>query len=200
MKQMQEKDKIILRIKHIRKNILKMPAQKLAEIAGINVSSIRNWERGKIDFLTSISMNNIIKVFESAGIFVTQDWLRSGVGVSPCRYSEIKDVTILGFEEENLFRSIKKKMGQDVIVVSIQDESMAPMAHTGDRIGGVIIKDEIEKNNDKNCIVKYDDEKIIVRKLQVQANIYSLHSLTEDEVIYPKEIKWIAPVSRRWIY
>ncbi|KAB8029122.1 helix-turn-helix transcriptional regulator [Fluviispira multicolorata] len=200
MKLNQQKDEIILRIKHVRKNILKMPAQKLAEIAGINVNSIRNWERGKIDFLTSISMNNIIKVFESAGIYASEEWLRTGEGVNPCWYSDIKDVTILGFEEENLFRSIKRKMGQDVIVVSMLDESMAPMAHAGDRIGGVINKNNLEQNHNLNCIIKYDNEKIIVRKLQVQSDIFSLHSLSDYDIIYPKEINWIAPVCRRWIY
>lgn len=196
----QGKNGIIARIKYVRKSILKIPAQRLAETAGINVNSIRNWERGKIDFLTSISMNNVIKVFESAGVYVSEEWLRTGAGTQPCRYADIKDITILGFEEENMFKNIKRKLGQEVIVVSMLDDSMAPMAYIGDRLGGVIQNNHFEKCNGIDCIVKYDGDRIAVRRLQVQSGVFSLLSLGDKRLIYPQNIVWIAPVCRRWIY
>ena len=197
------KEDIINRITHMRKDILGVTGQKLSEMANIDWSTIKRWESGMTSFSTKTTIFKIVKCFNEAGVYVTEDWIQFGKGPKPKKYSEIKKIDF-NFEEEDLFRSRIKSLGLICAIISIvEDEVMYPAVELGDRIGGAAYTEDFQKYVGQCCIVRFDDGEEIFRKLQLKADSpsgFALVAVNSPQIIEPLKIEWVAPLVRRWRY
>lgn len=197
------KQEIINRITFIRKEILGVTGQKLSELSNVNLSSIKQWENGNVAFTTKTTIFKIAKCFNDAGVFVSENWILTGEGEGPKKYSEITKIDF-NFEEEELFRSRVKNMGRKCAIISIvEEDDMFPVVELGDRIAGVVYEENFENFVGKCCIVSFNNGQEIFRKLQLKLDSpsgFELVALNSSQVIHPEKIDWVAPLVRRWIY
>ena len=197
------KEDIIKRVSYLRKEVLGITGLKLAGIAKINVSTIKQWENGNVAFTTKTTVFKIAKCFNDAGVYVTEDWILTGEGEGPKKYSEIEKIDF-NFEEEELFKSRINSLGHKCAIISIvEEDAMYPAVELGDRIGGAVYTENFEKYAGKCCIIGFDNKYEIFRKLQRQKDSpcgFELVALNAPQVIVPESIEWVAPLVRRWIY
>ncbi|MES2614685.1 MAG: helix-turn-helix transcriptional regulator [Bdellovibrionota bacterium] len=197
------KEDIINRITHMRKDMLGITGRKLSEISNTDWSTIKKWENGLTAFTTKTTIFKIAKCFNDAGIYVSEDWILFGKGPKPKKYSEIKK-TNFNYEEEELFKSRIKSLGHKCAIVSILGEdAMYPVVEHSDRIGCIIYSENFEKYVGQFCLVRFNGEQEMFRKLQLQQGApagFELVTLNSPEIIVPDTIEWVAPLVRRWKY
>jgi transcriptional regulator with XRE-family HTH domain len=197
------KEEIINRVIYLRKEMLGITGKKLSELSNVNLSTIKQWENGNVAFTTKTTIFKIAKCFNDAGVYVSEDWILTGKGATPKKYSDIDKIDF-NFEEEELFRSRIKSLGLKCAIISIVEEkAMYPIVELGDRVGGPISTHNFDIHAGKFCIIGYNNGFEIFRQLQPKPDSpcgFELVALNPSLNIVPQTIEWVAPLARRWIY
>lgn len=195
------------RIQYLR-NLLNLTKIDFCKLHNIPYSTYRSWEKnGKpLKYKTIVQL---VKLFNQAGIIVSEEWLIAGTGTEPYKMSPTKlDDSILqvhSFDHDDIYALMDAKNFQsnytNSIIMLIYDDVMTPSFNPGDYIGGIYIPlSDIYKWIGELCIVTLKDNSTVFRKLGVNATgeicLLGLNYLSKEpnvNIDKPK-IKNIAPI------
>ena len=142
---------------------------------GLPVSTVFSWENERF-LLTkkgAIRLSSCLSLFE---IQCSPEWLLTGNGLppSPLLAHEVKKEILSGSLESEISSDLAllkeidffKSLNPRNIVLGIRDNSMIPFYEEGDYVGGYKLeKDQFSKAIDRLCIVKTQEDLILIRKM-----------------------------------
>lgn len=178
----------------------KLTQASLAEKLEVNQSTVANWELGRSTPPLTV-LERIATTLDTTVASLTDD---SSVGAA--------ELGLMQSTERPLDYFSAKLGSDDLVVVSVLDDAMAPAFHRGDHVGGhKVTGKEIEREcKGKECIIKLRYGHALVRLLKdVESNgndgeCHLSFTTYNKELSYLKldrmkleDIEWCAPVS--WI-
>jgi transcriptional regulator with XRE-family HTH domain len=217
------------RVRFIRVRIVAMTGQDFARQCGLTRGTITNWETGKGKTgLTKKGATQIIQAINAIGIACSVEWLLHGAGIPPKivdqnklarlhypsgytnklnHINEPSTYNSRGFGEEV---ALFKKRYPMHLLHTIQDESMAPLYHMNDCVGGPrLAPEQFKFAQSKICIILLQPDQILVRRVRVegaQVETMSFYVLNAEAALeYPPlshvpiaSVIALAPITRLW--
>lgn len=195
----------------ILRNMSDLTIHEFAEKFGIGASTIKYWESGKNEGLSSKGAKRVIEAMSQQGVHCTFMWLLHGVGNMPhfidVHYGSKNSDGSLEEElaisnEINLFL----KNTSNAVTLLVFDDAMDPLFNIGTSIGGNrLFGDDLNKAIGHNCIVETEEKQILCRKLAKgnELGFYNLcctnpQSTVTPPNIYNVKITSAAPITRVW--
>lgn len=133
-----EQKKLGLRIKSVR-ILTGLNQQEFAKACNFNHTSLRNWEFGRV-LPRKEAIERLIKSFQAFSIHVDKEWLAFGKGEGPvfteC-FNKEHGSNPVWRNEFLAFKETCISIGENPIVVKIDDDEMAPHYCAGDWIGAI---------------------------------------------------------------
>ncbi len=121
--------------------------EEFASKHGFSYPSLKAWEFGKV-MPRLEGIDKLISSWKNDGVFVQRSWIINGEGTGPAY--RLRDVTnhVDGIEYlsstdeelESIFRRRCKKLNQNPIFSTVDDEEMVPYFFPGDKIAGVMVE------------------------------------------------------------
>ncbi len=200
------------RLRQIR-NMLGMTIEEFGAFCGKGESTIRQWEQGRASGLSHKGAHSIISKLHGSNVSCNVDWLYSGEEEPP----KYVDATVANLPFLNMMSNkseadriqqemtVFKHHAQDAITWMLTDNSMEPMYHPQDYVGGIQYRDENMRQLDsKICLVKLADGETLLRKVKLNEHgNYDLFALNPDTTakniaLLNVKLQSAAPVSRVW--
>ena len=216
----QSKQKKVMRGTNLHKirSMLGLTTHKFAAICGIGESTVRQWEHGRGNGLSSKGAHKIYASLRNTDIVFTIEWLLENIG-KPVSF---KDQAISGlyqiaepnssFTPDNEPSQIQEEIeffrnnNPNSITLCIIDDGMEPLFVPGDFVGGKYLSGaKIASLDGKICIVQMASGCVIARKIKKtnEKNTYSLFTINPtttvtEPVISDIELVSAAPILRVW--
>lgn len=189
----------------------------LADKYNFGISTIKYWECGKNQGLSSKGAKKIIKAMQSEGVQCSYAWLMDGIGLPPqfvdiclsnkAKQSDLSDSNI--YEEEiSIDQEIALfcKSISNAITLNIIDDGMEPIYCYNHSVGGKRVYDQdLCSVINKDCIVETEDNQILCRRIaqgnsKDSFNLYCINFNTRANPPNMYNIKLLsaAPISRIW--
>jgi hypothetical protein len=148
----------------------------------INRYTMQSWENG-LHVSRGKNIEKFIEALAREGVLCTAEWLIDGKG-DPARTSqgpssvslshENDALRVEGFDESSFnnylidrVMGLSKEMGADIIAHRVSDDAMAPKFLAGDVVLGQKMSFIREMAHQKHCIIKLNEERMVVRKVLV---------------------------------
>jgi transcriptional regulator with XRE-family HTH domain len=216
------------RVRFLRSYIAAMTGEEFAEYCGLARGTITNWERGKGKAgLTEKGAKQIVQVMGSIGIACTVAWLLDGKGDIPKITDQNKlsrlhypmpsvshsgRVSESGYEYEHFLEEVAlfKERYPAHLLYTFQDESMAPIYHTQDCVGGPkLLLNQFGLAQSRICIVLLQSNEFFVRRVRLEGlqpkamSFYVVNAETALEhppmsSVPIESIIALAPICRMW--
>lgn len=195
----------------ILRNMSDLTIHEFAEKFGIGASTIKYWESGKNEGLSTKGAKKIIEAMSQLRVHCTFMWLLHGVGNMP-HFVDARFGTqnINGTLEEELAINneinLFLKNTSNAVTLLVFDDAMDPIYNVGTTIGGNrLFGDDISKGLGYNCIIETEEKQIICRKLAKsnEPNLFNLCCINPQSSVTPPNIYDIkilsaAPITRVW--
>jgi len=199
------------RLKLLRK-ISGLTIHQLSTKYNLSESTIKYWESESGGKISEKGAHKIIEAMRKEGVQCSSHWLLQGIGA----YPQLIDVRVGSTlplnenisDEMQLNREIDFfcQQNQNVITITLTDDSLEPLFSNQDTVGGIrIFSDDIKKCIGKICIIETEDNQIVVKKILQgeKPDLYHLYSINPLSTINPPiitnaTIKSAAPVTRVW--
>jgi len=193
------------RIQILRKDILQLSMDRFCDLSGqlFKRRTLTSWENGESEIKES-AIKNVVQAFKNFNIFISEDWLKTGIGKEPEKFGPTVYDKDFNFDEEH---AISQEIfcflnGTKGIVSNVEDAAMEPTFKVGDIVAGELKQgDEIKKLLGLDCIVKLNDGTELVRKLEIDSNGQyvlmakrkSMHPavITNPDINSAAEVIWI---------
>lgn len=133
-----EQKKLGLRIKSVR-ILTGLNQQEFAKACNFNHTSLRNWEFGRV-LPRKEAIERLIKSFQAFSIHVDKEWLAFGKGEGPVftEHAPKNHASNPAWRNEFLaFKETCVSIGENAIVVKIDDDEMAPHYCADDWVGAI---------------------------------------------------------------
>jgi len=189
----------------------------LANKYNFGISTIKYWECGKNQGLSSKGAKKIIQAIQNEGVQCSYAWLMDGIGLPPqfigvCLSNKAKQPESNGLSTYEEEMSIDQEIAlfcksiSDTITLNIFDDGMEPIYCYNDSIGGKRIYDkDLHSAINKDCIIETEDNQILCRRIaqgdsKNSFNLYCINSSTKANPpnMYNVKLLSAAPVSRIW--
>lgn len=197
------------RIKHIR-SISGLSRAYIQDTYGLPAVTLKGWENGTT-ILTKAGIKRCIEVYKKAGLIVSEDWIREGIGLDPTstlsisRYFSIPNTKDLPLEDDEICMireaNAFKEYYKNAVMMIVSNDEMRPFFKPGDYVGGKMrFGQDIDSAINKNCIVHLNNGHQYFRRLVKNSHQgYNLTCLnpnenTEEPVLYNIEIIGAAPI------
>lgn len=205
------------RLKMLR-NLANLSRKNLCGLSGVNINTLKGWERGKYGGLPLDGAEKVIETVVSRGVKCSLDWLIYEIGAGPATitdfakaHEEIKNPTkhdSLGDEEMLILNEILffRKQFNHTIDFLIEDDGMHPIYNQNEYVAGIKrYREDIRSLIGANCIVRLKSGRILLRQLRrgEEENKYSLTCINPNakvsEPLLPNvEIASAAPILRHF--
>jgi len=161
------------RIQILRKDILQLSMDRFCDLSGqlFKRRTLTAWENGESEIKES-AIKNVVQAFKNFNIFISEDWLKTGVGKEPKKFGPAVYDKDFNFDEEYAISQeiLCFRNGTKGIVSNVEDEAMEPTFKVGDIVAGELKKgNEIKKLLGLDCIVKLKDGTELVRRLDLDS-------------------------------
>ncbi len=176
------------RIKHIRKDILRLSRKEFANHhrdLEITESVLQNWEDGRFKGFKDNQATLLLEALKREHIFCEKNWLLHGEGEAP-------KIVLPGtgkhlsekLEAEKITREIIvfKESYMDSIDAIVNDDSMEPFFTIGDHVAGLrYTGNHLNKALGHFCIVQTQQGEVLIRKVEQGSteNLYILSSFNK---------------------
>ena len=203
-----------IRLRQLRRDILDMTVQEFAQLCESGVSTVGQWEQGRVSGLAKKSAECVVRALEKTPITCTVEWLLEGKGPAP--HSRITEPEILVEQKElpaqrseNIQHQImplpvSNAIGKSVML-EVQDDAMAPFFKMGDCVGGKKVPmSNIDHIIGEVCIAQISEEQTVLRKLDglTPSGKYRLSAINPNTRIEPfileTELMEIATLAWFW--
>jgi len=217
---------------NILRGMLCLNSTEFAKFVDRGASTVRQWQDGRSSGLARRSAECIVEALENTPVKCSVEWLLHGTGDLPSfskspvepsstlsetkanerhesasgadKVSTIAQESSIGVdslkEEMNLYR----QRHQNVIILKLSDDAMAPAYYPGDFVGGsYVVDDEIKQLLNNICIVQTIEGQVLLRKLTATDKpgcyrLSCLNPITELPVVLETELSYAALVKRVW--
>jgi transcriptional regulator with XRE-family HTH domain len=183
-------------------------------ITGVAMSTYKDWENNK----TNLPQHRgfwLIDDLQTRGIKCSLEWLLDGKGPLPSKNRLIRDGKVVGaftikqpltedIEQEQIAMELEMFCGHNINAVGfmITDNDMFPEYASGDFVGGIEYRGkDIQKVIDTNCIVRFRNGDLMLRRLQEgkTKGCYTLLATNRDikvkkKIIHDVKLEGAAPV------
>lgn len=183
LKSSQEAKIIGTRFRSARSLVPDLNRKSFCEKYGINRYTMQSWENG-LHVSKGKNIEKFIEALAREGVFCSAEWLIDGVGEPARAYHKTSQViaktpevmaeTVDLAEDMNFstylidkVMGLSKEMGADVIAHRVTDDAMAPKFLAGDVVLGQKMSFIREMAHQKHCIVKLNEDRMVVRKVLV---------------------------------
>lgn len=183
LKSSQEAKIIGTRFRSARSLVPDLNRKSFCEKYGINRYTMQSWENG-LHVSKGKNIEKFIEALAREGVICSAEWLIDGVGEPARAYHEIKQVvakppevmaeTIDIADDMNFstylidkVMGLSKEMGADVIAHRVTDDAMAPKFLAGDVVLGQKMSFIREMAHQKHCIIKLNEDRMVIRKVLV---------------------------------
>lgn len=192
LKNTQDTKIIGARFRSARSLVPDLNRKSFCEKYGINRYTVQSWENG-LHVSKGKNIEKFIEALAREGVLVTAEWLIDGKG-DAARIMHDAAITPQGYEIDyqlvnnnedpstnliNKVMDLSKDLGADIKVHRLQDDAMSPKFLTGDVVLGQKIRFIREMAHQKYCIVKLNEERILVRKVLITKEGLMLIALDE---------------------
>lgn len=200
----------------ILRNMSGLTIAELAAKYAIGVSTIKYWENGTSEGISSKGAKKFMMAMRNEGIYCTDVWLMHGIGMYPQFFDAQRGITLEKLkplattldEEVAILNEMNIFLQQTpcAITLMIYDDAMDPYYRFGDTIGGNFLYDkDIALAVGKDCLIETADKQILCRRL-ISGNgdgKYTLcclnpHTCSHLPNLYDVKVFAAAPVVRVW--
>lgn len=217
------------RVRFLRSYIAAMTGEEFAEYCGLARGTITNWETGKGKTgLTEKGAKQIVQAMQNIGIACTVIWLLHGIGDIPkildqgklsrlhypmsegSRSGRVCDSDFYDHEDFEEEVALFKKRYPEHLLYTLKDESMVPIYHAHDCVGGPrLLTNQFELVQSSICIILLQSDQCFVRRVRLEgpsSDTMSFYVVNAEMALeHPplsrvpiESIVGLAPVTRVW--
>jgi transcriptional regulator with XRE-family HTH domain len=171
--------------------MLRMTLQEFAALCKAGVSSVGQWEQGRLTGMVEGTAHRLAKALQESPVICTFEWLLEGKGPAPTmRPYQMTPVPppapadLVSSEGIVAEVSAFAHNSLEAVVLQVSDQAMAPFFKKGDYVGGYRCNAKDSKDFiGEVCIVQTLDGQVLLRRFEGQvedSNLYRLSAVQVD--------------------